>query len=98
MHTVSVLTLHVPVDRVAAVVAYYRAERVMEVSGAASAQLLVDDARPGSITCIAHWTDADGYARWQRDPRRDAFSAGIAAAAGGDITARAEKLRVVHAC
>ncbi|QRY61077.1 hypothetical protein JVX90_11525 [Gordonia sp. PDNC005] len=98
MSRVSVLTLQVPVDRVDAVVGYYRDARVMEVSGAESAQLVVDDAVPGKIVCFALWTDDDGYARWQRDPRRASMSQGIADAAGGRIEAVVGDLRVVHSC
>ena len=98
MNKISALTLRVPAYRVDAVVAYYRAEGVMEASGAASAQLLVADGDPGRITCIAHWTDVDGYARWQRDPRREVFSTGIAHAAAGQIVVHSEEFTVVHAC
>ncbi|MGN0096863.1 MAG: putative quinol monooxygenase [Corynebacterium sp.] len=97
MHSMSLLELRVPAENVDAVVAYYREAQVLESSGAVSAQLLVDPADPTRILVTAWWEDQAGYDNWLHSPVRTEFSAGIAEAAGPDLTASNHEFRVAHA-
>lgn len=94
----SVLSLRMRPENVCAVVDYYRSARVLEESGADSAFLVVDDGEPGKVMVTAFWATELGYTEWQDSAMRDRFSAGIAAAAGADLTASNHEYRVVHAC
>lgn len=96
MKCMSLLTLHVVPGNVAGVLDYYRRERVLEESGAASAQLLTDEENPGTILVTAFWSEEDGYARWLESQPRARFTAGVAAVAGENLTATNRVYRVVH--
>ena len=96
MKFMSLLTLHVAPENVAEVLDFYRRERVLEESGAASAQLMLDEENPGTVLITAFWSEVDGYARWLESPLRARLSAGIAAVAGESLTATNREYRVVH--
>ncbi|GGU27484.1 hypothetical protein GCM10007979_27780 [Nocardioides albus] len=86
----------VPEGCIDAVVDYYRDQRILEVSGAASGCLLVDDRRPGEVTVVAWWHNEGDYARWEKAPEREAFAERIAAMTNGEVRATNRELRVVH--
>ncbi|SIR69870.1 antibiotic biosynthesis monooxygenase family protein [Williamsia sterculiae] len=96
MNSVSVLTLRVPADKAADVIGYYQRERILQTSGAAAAQLLVDVKDPGTIVVLAWWTDPEAYTAWQQAPERDAFNRGITGIAGASIGGGSQELRVVQ--
>lgn len=96
MKKMRLLTLEMPAESVDAVVEYYRRMGVVEKSGAASGQVLVDDEKPGKVLVTAFWSNDHDYAEWLTSPLRDEFSAGLLAAAGGRLSATNHEFRVVH--
>ncbi|MDV6284065.1 putative quinol monooxygenase [Rhodococcus jostii] len=94
MSVLTILTLHVPRERSGDVVHYYARARILEESGAVSAQLCVTSDDPGTVVVVARWPDTSAYEAWQAAPARSEFSQGILDAAGDSVTATSEVFQV----
>ncbi|WP_455360298.1 putative quinol monooxygenase [Streptomyces sp. SYSU K21746] len=92
----TVLTLRPKPGHVDEVVAYYRRHRILEVSGAQAAQLLVSRDDPREIVVTAVWPDAADYERWLADPERARFGSGLAHCFDSEDDARSRSYQVVH--
>ena len=82
----TMLTLRIAPENVDAVIAHYRAHRILEAAidhaGALESELLVTPGDPGALVVLSRWPDRTAYGAWLDHPARAASTAGILAVLG----------------